>query len=514
MSQIVNTRNGQIEGNQASAENPVVVFRGIPFAAPPTGPNRWLPPQAAPDWVGVRPAVDFGAEAPQNPSPLDAMLGGGAETPMRDEDCLYLNVWTPAADTGKRPVMVWIHGGGFTIGAGSQAIYDAQYLARDGDVVVVTINYRMGPLGFMNLAAITNGAIPATGNEGLLDQVCALEWVRDNISAFGGDAGNVTIFGESAGGMSCGGLLAMPAAKGLFHKAIPQSGACHTAISLATGRDVAATVLELLDVDPADVDALMALPESALTGVQQSLSAIAAERGLPGMSFQPVIDGTVLPTLPIEAVRSGSAAGVAVFAGSTAEEWKLFAGMAPAAELDEATLETMAGSMFNGDAAAGVAAYRAQLEGAEKSATPADILTAMSTDRVFRMPALALLEAQAAYDSRVYAYRFDWPSALMGGAMGACHAVELGFVFGTHDKNGAGNFFGVGEAAQQLSAVTREAWTNFARTGNPSGGGVPAIAPYSAEERATLILDEDVRVENKPSESTRGLWLESAIGSL
>ncbi|MBJ39216.1 MAG: carboxylesterase [Gammaproteobacteria bacterium] len=507
MNNTVTTRQGDIAG---ASEGGVQVFRGIPYAAPPTGANRWLPPQPHPAWDGVRDASGFGAEAPQNPSALDSMLGTTGEPPTRHEDCLFLNVWTPAADTSKRPVMFWIHGGGFTIGSGSGAVYDGQYLAREGDVVVVTINYRMGALGFMNLAALTDGKIPATGNEGLLDQIAALEWVRDNIAAFGGDPGNVTIFGESAGGMSCGALLAMPGATGLFHKAIPQSGACHTAITMEQARAVAETTLELLGVDAGDADALMALPETDLTAVQAKVAEVAAARGLPGMSYQPVIDGIVLPARPIERVRGGSAAGVAILTGSTANEWNLFSGMAPSAEIGEVDLAAQTERMFEGGGAAGVAGYRKQLG---NEATAGELSNAMMTDRVFRMPAIYLLEAQAQHDERVFAYRFDWQSPLMGGALGACHAVELGFVFGTYDKNGGENFFGKGEAADAVSDFTRAAWINFARTGSPAGGLVPDWPVYG-ESRATMIIGTNTRVESAPDEGTRQMWREGSVGAL
>ncbi|MGA7869291.1 MAG: carboxylesterase family protein, partial [Candidatus Binatus sp.] len=229
MGATVSIHQGKLDGDEQGG---LFVFKGIPFAAPPTGARRWLPPEKPASWSGVRDARRFGAVAHQNSvmlSALSAMVIEGEQS----EDCLSLNVWTPALGGKRRPVMVWIHGGAFTIGSGSQALYDGSVLARRGDVVVVTVNYRLGPLGFLRLADVTGGKIPATGNEGMLDQVAALEWVRDNIAEFGGDPGNVTIFGESAGGMSVGTLLAMPAARGLFHKAIPQSGACHTGAPVA-----------------------------------------------------------------------------------------------------------------------------------------------------------------------------------------------------------------------------------------------------------------------------------------
>ncbi len=513
MGLMVKTDKGEIRGSE---EEGLLVFRGIPYAAAPTGELRWQPPQPHPSWDEVLETTSFGNQAPQNATPMDGMLGGSSEPAAEGEDCLFLNVWTPGTQNAERPVMFWIHGGGFTIGAGSQALYDGQYLAREGDVVVVTINYRMGALGFLNLKEATGGQIGATGNEGLLDQVAALEWVRDNISAFGGDPTNVTIFGESAGGMSVGCLLAMPSAEGLFHKAIPQSGACHTALSKSEALKVAETVMELLETD--DPDALMGLSEATLTEVQTKLSAIASERGLPGMSFQPVIDGEVLPAMPIERVRSGSAAGIAIMAGCTTEEWKLFSALDPlSTNMSEEALTEAVGAIFGDSAADVIGGYRAWLADSGKGTEPGDISVEIMTDRVFWVPAMVLLEAQRAHDERTYGYLFDWKSPLLGGAMGACHAVELGFVWGTYDKNGAGTFFGEGPDADALSDFTRAAWIRFAHTGHPGDDSGPDWPSYDAESRATMVFSNSPEVVSDPGGSIRELWPgvpESKLGTL
>ncbi len=217
---IVETKSGKIEG---AYQDDLFVFKGIPFASPPVGEFRWLPPQPVKPWKSIRQAQAFGPTAPHNSGGLSLMAEYRLEEPQ-SEDCLYLNVWTPGLDSSKRPVMVWIHGGAFNRGSGSSPQYAGNSLAKRGNAVIVTINYRLGCLGFLNLDKVTGGKIPATGNEGLLDQIAALHWVQDNIASFGGDPGNVTVFGESAGGMSIGCLLAMPLARGLFHKAILQSG--------------------------------------------------------------------------------------------------------------------------------------------------------------------------------------------------------------------------------------------------------------------------------------------------
>ena len=223
---LVELTSGKLEG---SREESGYIFRGVPYAAPPVGERRWLPPQPVEPWPGIRPAWEYGTIAPQNVMP------GGPKIRLEQEqaeDCLYLNIWTPGLDNARRPVMLWLHGGGFTGGSGSDALYEGGSLSARGDVVVVTINYRLGVLGFLNLDIITQGRIPATGNEALLDQLAALKWVKENIAAFGGDPGNVTVFGQSAGAMSIGCLMVMPAARGSFHKAILESGAGSTAVPL------------------------------------------------------------------------------------------------------------------------------------------------------------------------------------------------------------------------------------------------------------------------------------------
>src|SRR5271156_2862019 len=377
MSATVSIHQGKLEGDDQGG---LFVFKGIPFAAPPVGARRWLPPGKPASWTGTRDARRFGAVAHQNKvmlTALSAMVVDGEQS----EDCLTLNVWTPALDGKRRPVMVWIHGGAFTIGSSSQSIYDGATLARRGDTVIVTINYRLGPLGFLRLADVTNGKIPSTGSEGILDQVAALEWVRDNIAEFGGDPGNVTIFGESAGGMSVGTLLAMPAARGLFHKAIPQSGACHTGAPVARANRTAERVLSKLGVNSGDTAALHALtPAQLLTGT------LLADGKTPdpelGMAYQPVVDASFMPRAAIEMVADGSASGVAVMVGSTLEEWKLFALMdASLHKLDRAGLGARLSRRLTAEAADTVIdSYEKARAQRGESVAPADLFTAIETD--------------------------------------------------------------------------------------------------------------------------------------
>jgi para-nitrobenzyl esterase len=418
-------------------------------------------------------------------------------------------------------VLVWIHGGAFAIGSGSQALYDGAPLARRGDVVVVTINYRLGALGFLHLRELTGGRIPATGNEGILDQVAALEWVRENIAGFGGDPANVTIFGESAGGMSVGTLLGLPRARGLFAKAIPQSGAAQTVSSLERAVRLAERLLRELGIRRDDVDALRAATP------QQLLEATARVNGVPGalvdpefgMTWKPVLDGRTLAKVPLEEIRSGSAAGVAVMAGSTLEEWKLLATGEPGvmALAESALLERTRASLGGADPAGLVGAYRSARTGRGEPATPFELHAAIETDRIFRMPALRLLETQARHDPRTYAYLFTWRSPMMGGLLGSCHALELGFVFGTHAAQGMRDFCGAGPAADALAESMQDAWLAFAKKGDPSCPAVGRWTPHRDGERATLVFGEKRALELDPRAEERRAWdaaPASAIGSL
>ena len=477
---VADTALGKLEGSRRGG---VSVFKGIPFATV----RRWHAPGAVAPWAGVRSARAAGAVAPQNPTPLEGLIGGAGKT-VQSEDCLSLNVFTPACDGAKRPVMVWIHGGAFVTGAGSLGLYSGRALVSTGDVVVVTINYRLGNLGFLRLADVTGGRVPSTGSEGLADQIAALIWVRDNIAAFGGDAGNVTIFGESAGGMSVGSLLASPKARGLFHKAICQSGGGHIARSREHANRVAEVFLNHLGVVANDVTALERTPVEALLKAQADLLAEVDNHDpqkLGTMAFQPAIDGDVLTEWPIEAVRRGSAKGVALIAGTTTEEWKLWTALDTRFHtMDEEKLERWATRTFGNEAPA--------LLAADRDGTPYERYVSMQTDRAFREPTLRLLAAQAAH-APVYEYVFDWRSPAMGGAFGACHALELGFVFGSHSLPGADKFFGTGPEADAVNAAMMQTWTSFAHGRAPAAEGVEDWPQWSKAAPAAMVFGADSR---------------------
>ena len=506
---IVSIAQGELEG---ICEEGFCYFKGVPFAAPPVGDLRWLPPHPPLPWEGVRAADRFGDVAPQNPLPEGPGVVEGPEP--QSEDCLFLNIWTGGLDDRRRPVMMWIHGGAFNIGSGSTPMYDGRVLAQRHDVVVVTINYRLGLLGFLNLNEATGGRIPATGNEGLLDQVAALQWVKENIAAFGGDPDNVTVMGESAGSMSVACLLAMPAAEGLFHKAILESGAGTVTVPLAEAASVGRMFLEIVGssgVDTGDPEALRALPAERLLELDIEMRRRLAPpwEELRITATSPVLDGSVLTRMPTQAVGEGAARDIPVVIGTNLEEWKLFTIADPDRERisREQVIERLAYFIPTEHAAGIYDRYREARCARGDDTSPYEILVALNTDLMFRIPSLQLAEAKAVHNHAVFDYLFTYRSPVAGGALGACHCLEMGFVFGTHDET----FCGAGHEADVLADTMQEAWATFARTGDPSCPSL-GVWPVYGRRRATMILDVEARLEDSPYEPERRAW--DALGDL
>jgi para-nitrobenzyl esterase len=490
------TPSGRLGGARKGA---VVSFKGIPFARPPIGPLRWRLPEPAEPWTGTRDATLFSPTCPQAPTQLETLMG--LAVGEQSEDCLYLNVWTPACDDAKRPVMVWIHGGAFVLGAGSHGVYEGSDLAERG-VVVVTINYRLGAFGFLALELANDGA-PGSGAEGIADQILALDWVRRNIASFGGDPNNVTIFGESAGGMSVSTLLASPAARGLFHKAIAQSGAAHIGHTPERSARVARALLEEMGLAPHETQKAVDAPYSALIGAQISLiaktNAGKDSRKLGALPFQPTIDGAIIPARPIDLLREGAGAAVPLLTGTTREEWKLFTAANPAMRLMSAKNFTERVERLAGDLAP-------HLREAYDHGSPYERFNALMTDKAFAVPAARLSDAQMR-TAPVFAYRFDWRSNFLGGLMGSCHALDIGFTFGTYNKSLAGAFFGTGVAADALARAMMDAWVAFATKGDPS---TPTTGPwphYDASTRPTMIFGDGApHLVNAPNEERLRAW--------
>ncbi len=484
----VTTTHGRLRG---FVDHDLHHFRGIPFAAPPTGLRRFAPPAPADSWTGERDATLFGMSAPQNPVPFDLI---DLDVGPTAEDCLTLNVVTPGTDDARRPVLVWIHGGAFTIGPGSQEMYDSRPLARRGDVVVVSINYRLGALGFLAL-----GAEGTTANAGLLDQVAALRWVRDNIAGFGGDPDEFTIFGESAGGMSVGCLLGMPEAQGLFHRAIPMSGAAHATNSPESSERVAAELCRELGVAEGEAQALRQIPVDAILKAQSSLEQRFASSPL-RLGFRPNVGDASLPEPPYEAIRGGLSKDVPVLVGATRDEWRLL-GLADTgvATLDEAKLTERIEGRAPGHGARIVRAYA----DARPDASPSDLFFAIETDRIFRVPAIRLGEAQSAHQPATFAYLYTWESPAMGGRLGACHGVDVPFVFGLIGTKGADFFAGRGAEAEALAQRTMDAWLGFARNGDP---GHPDWTAFEPSARQTMLLGPECQLVSDPFGAERAAW--------
>ncbi|MBN1191256.1 MAG: carboxylesterase/lipase family protein [Dehalococcoidales bacterium] len=495
---LVTTTYGKLEG---LFENDLYIFRGIPFATPPVGELRWLPPRPCRPWNGIRKAKSFGAAAPQN-----QLEGGPPDMPVlnevepQSEDCLFLNVYTPGLDDKKRPVMVWIHGGAFSMGSGSQSMYNGTALAKHGDMVLVTLNYRLGVLGFLNLRETTGGKIPSTGIEGMLDQIAGLEWVRDNIAAFGGDPANVTIFGESAGGMSVGCLMSMPRARGLFHKAISESAVGGMARPLKESLEGTQVFLDILKISPSDTAALRALSVEQLLAAQAELAVRIGQGLAPAI---PVVEGESLPEMPLDAFETGRAARVPLLAGSNLDEQRIFSLMDPGFlnMNEQALLDFAVRTVGSENAPVLIDTFKKARISRGEPVTPAYVFSDINTGLMFRMTALRMVEAQARYGQPAYNYLFAWNSPAMGGLLGACHGLEVGFVFGNREPILCGS----GPEADKLSAQVQDAWLAFARTGSPA---CPALGewPRYSDQRQTMVFSRNSRIEKAPFEQVRRIW--------
>ncbi len=494
---------GKLEGELGP--HGVSVFRGVPYAAPPVGKLRFRATQAVASWSGVADARKFRGAASQD-------AGLMQDIGERSEDCLYLNVWTPAVDGAARPVMVWIHGGGFSVGSSAQEVYDAAALAQRGDVTVVSLNYRLGALGFAYLVDLLGPSAEVSSNNGLRDQIAALRWVRQNIGNFGGDPANVTVFGESAGAMSIGALLAAPDARGLFRRAIAQSGAAHHATTPAEASRMAELVLHGLGIGAARPERLWSLPCEEIVAAQRACWKESILRGplarqLPqgAMTLIPVGDGSFLPS-PYEAIEQGCAREVDLMVGANLDEWNYFLFLVEPKKReidDDAVLIKICNKRLAGRGAEAVACYRQAL-GAQLPAWK--IYSAIEGDRMFRIPGLRLAEAQSAHNHHTFMYSFEWSSPLFGGEMGACHAVELPFVFGTVAGPFGQAFSGGGPEAMRLSEQTLDAWAAFARSGDPSHEGIGAWPQFDTRQRSTMRLGKVCEAVADPLAALRPFW--------
>jgi para-nitrobenzyl esterase len=454
----------------------------------------------------VRDASTFGPIAPQPPSVpgLTSPSDPGA-TERQSEDCLYLNVWTPEVPdtpaghpgTG-RPVMVWIHGGGFTSGGGSVFLYRGGSLVRNGDVVVVTINYRLGALGFLGHEGVSDGD-GLIGNWGLHDQVAALGWVRDNIAAFGGDPSNVTVFGESAGGFSIAALLGLPNTAGLFTRAIVESGGVHVH-SLKQAEQAGERLATTLGVARCDRALLEGVSAADLVAATSEMASRRPDAGLVPLPFLPVVDEHFLPGHPLKAVAQGNATGIDLLIGTNRDELTLFGLSNPALlALDDAGVRRWLQNAAPDVPAAEITeAYVKARSSRSEPVSPADIWVAAGTDIVFRWPSYELAAAHVSAGGRAFTYLFDWESPAFDGRLGSCHALELPFVFGAVHVPAVQMFSGSGPPVEVLSRQMQDAWLAFARTGSPSHDGIGVWPGWDPAVRATMVFGAQTRVVDAP----------------
>ena len=490
------TINGPVRGYR---DDGLHIFKGLRYGAPPVGVLRFGPPIRPRAWTEPADAVALGAPA------LQAGLAPGEKTggrsagdppapgePGTDEDCLFLNVWTPGVDAGARPVMVWLHGGGFGNGSGGAAMYDGAALARRGDIVAVTVNHRLNVFGYLHLGEL--GGHPSSGVAGMLDILLALEWVRDNIAAFGGDPSNVTIFGESGGGWKVCLLQAMPAAGGLFHKAIVQSGPGLRAISREAATRSATAVLQALGIAAGDLARLESLPAEA---IQAAAASVAGDRLM--SAFAPCLDGVALPRDPFHPDAAPLSAGIPLLVGTNKDEATLFNLGAPGfGQWTEEDLMKRAKAAVGDKAPAVVAALRT----AHPDYSPTHLICAVQTVASMWANSITLAERKAAQGGApVHMYMMTWETPVARGSLKSPHALEIPLVF--DNVEAARNFVGRGEAPQRMAEQMAPAWLAFARTGDPNTPALPHWPAYDATSRATMIFDLESRVETDPLSEVR-----------
>ena len=494
---VAQTTSGPVRGR---VEDGINVFKGIPYGASTTGENRFKPARDPQPWQETRDALDYGPAAPQ---PRSALFNDSSTS----EDCLVANVWTPGLDDGgKRPVMVWLHGGGFSTLSGSSPTYDGAALCRRGDVVVVTLNHRLNVFGFLHLGDLAGREFATAGNEGMLDLVHALKWVRRNIARFGGDPGNVTIFGESGGGRKTSTLMAMPGARGLFHRAIIQSGPGLHLQPRDKATAVAEALLDELSIVPRDAKKLQSLPVEALLDAHEKVAGgfddLARMKGrFEQRGFVPTVGVPELPAYAFDPVASEVSKDVPLMIGSNRHEMALFGRNDPKIyeqTLTEAELAERVSVMVSTAADRVLELYARKFP----KASPAERWVLISSDRTYRFDSMTLAERKAELGPATYMYYFTWESRA-DPALLSHHALEIPFAFDTIDKSA---WAGTSAEAKALATKMSAAWIAFARSGDPNTPALPEWPRYDRSRRATMILDDECRAVNDPDPQIRRLW--------
>jgi para-nitrobenzyl esterase len=514
------TSAGSIEG---LAQGGVFAFLGVPYGAPTGGAARFMPPRPPAAWAGVRTAKAYGDSCPQVPLGLSpfAKARSPDEPPPpptamqqqlatlfprnryaqpQSEDCLMLNVWTRAPDSAKRPVMVWLHGGGFAVGSGSSPTYDGARLAEREDVVVVTINHRLNVLGYLYLGEIAGDAFAQSGNVGMLDVVSALGWVRDNIAGFGGDPGNVTLFGESGGAGKVSVVCAMPAAKGLFHKAIMQSGPCLQIADKARGTAIAKQLLADLGLNAQQIGVLQRMDAAKLAAAAAAaeLKVVPRVLGFGPQGLIPLVDGVVLHRHPFDSVAAPESAHVPFLVGSTKDEAVLFAGPFPEwGQITEARVVELLQPLAGVRAHAALDLYK-KLHPAD---SPSYLLVDLVTDFWMRQAAntVATLKVKQAA-AAVFVYVLDWE---VNPELRSPHGADVALVF---DTIGASPAIAAAAGAQAVADQMSAAWAGFARTGSPNTAKIPHWPAYSLRERPNLLFNVKSRVVEDYGKPAREFW--------
>ncbi|MHA1256237.1 MAG: carboxylesterase/lipase family protein [Promethearchaeota archaeon] len=489
--ELIETKSGKIQGYY---ENGLEIFKGIPYAEPPVGDLRLRPPVAKIPWNEALDATEYGPCSFQGYSQLEEWFG---KPQPESEDCLNLNIWTPATDNKKRPVMFWIHGGAFTIGTGKDPMYDGSSLAKK-DVVVVTINYRLGVLGYLHIPG-------ETINVGQLDQILALKWVHDNIELFGGDPDNVTIFGESAGGYAVVTLSAMAAAKGLFRRVIAQSAPF---ISPEVNSKVTKGIMRQMSLKKDDIAGLRKLSPEKIIDAQNKYF---EKNPTDILALRPLIDGDTIHVHPLKALRNGECSHLDFMIGTNEDEFKLFSALDP--NLANVNGDAAENLLIGYLGALGIDANRSkkmlntykEARLGKFSTETKELTSALITDSIFRISTVRLLEAQKIHQPNTYNYMFTWKSSAFDGSLGACHALELPFVFGTLDLPLMDGFVGK-NPNKELSEKMMDAWIAFARTGNPNHKALPEWPAYDVDKRPTMFFGNECKVVNAAFDKERAAW--------